>query len=271
MEVYTSLSVLPKVAVCTIFYLSTVFPHAWFGTTLNNWVFSEWTRVQYDKAVLYIVILLFLLALFLLANRISRIDIASLLHLSFSFLVASFIWKTGFVINIEAIHFIQYGILAILIHPITNNFMATHLWCLILGIVDEAYQYFYLAPDATFYFDMNDVITNIAGAGFGIFFWMTMKKHTSLSSNNHLLPAILSGFLAAILLFLFLFLDPNHPFSVLKKPIDVFWTPIHGSSDYFHIIGMVEGLLLVAAIMFIYHRLYKWTAFKMRSTESSKA
>ena len=247
-----------KVALCSIYYISTVMPHAWFGTTLNNWVFSQWTREEYDQAVLMMVILFVVLCLGLFANRIKKTLPSTILTFFLSSTIATAIWKIGFVINIEAIHFFQYAILAILIYTITNDYLSTHLWCVVLGMLDEAYQFFILAPEATFYYDMNDVITNTAGAGFGIFLCMLLIRNPSAKPNIQVVPALLFTFITALLIALRYTLPEQHPLAVLKEPLETFWHPIPGESEYFHIVGIVEGSLIVVGLILLYHRIYQW-------------
>jgi len=74
----------------------------------------------------------------------------------------------------EYIHYPQYAFLAILLQgafstqrhqfPITRIFF----WAVLLGIADEAFQYFYICPSYGDYLDFNDFVLNELGAIGGI-------------------------------------------------------------------------------------------------------
>ncbi|MCP4590380.1 MAG: hypothetical protein GY842_06535 [bacterium] len=73
-----------------------------------------------------------------------------------------------FMINTESMHYAQYAILAVLLFPLTWRFGETVLLATLLGMVDEGYQYFHLHGDWGTYYDFNDTILNLIGAGFGV-------------------------------------------------------------------------------------------------------
>ncbi len=77
-------------------------------------------------------------------------------------------YNTLFVMNIEAIHFPQYAILAILIFSITRRYGETVIWTSLAGVADEAYQYFVLYADRSIHFDFNDTLLNVIGGGGGL-------------------------------------------------------------------------------------------------------
>lgn len=79
--------------------------------------------------------------------------------------VAAF--KTLIIINSEAVHFVQYAGLALLLYPVVGRFGSTVLLATLLGVVDEAHQYFVLHHPWQPYFDMNDILLNLIGASAG--------------------------------------------------------------------------------------------------------
>jgi len=80
-----------------------------------------------------------------------------------------------FVINIESVHYVQYAIGAILIFSLVEHYFVALFLAFLVGVFDEAYQYFYLAPEGTAYYDFNDIITNLLGAAFGLLILRTLK------------------------------------------------------------------------------------------------
>ena len=72
------------------------------------------------------------------------------------------------VVNVEIIHIAQYCVLALLLFPVLRNYNLVMLVTTILGALDEAYQYWYLFPEWSDYYDFNDVIINFLGVVLGL-------------------------------------------------------------------------------------------------------
>ena len=92
--------------------------------------------------------------------------------------------------DIEVIHFLQYGMLAWIIaravdpqreHWYTGEVI---LLTLLLGIIDEANQYFFLTRDNSSYLDFNDFLLNQLGAVAGILTYYGFR----LAPNTMVLP-----------------------------------------------------------------------------------
>lgn len=84
--------------------------------------------------------------------------------------------KIILVANVEAIHFVQYALFAIICFQLTHHYFRTMFWSVLAGAVDELYQYVWLAPDRTDYYDFNDVIINTIGAGIGLIVIRTLRR-----------------------------------------------------------------------------------------------
>lgn len=69
--------------------------------------------------------------------------------------------------NMEAVHFVQYAILAWPALALTGTFARTVVVVTILGAADEAWQYAVLHSDWDVPFDVNDVVLNALGACLG--------------------------------------------------------------------------------------------------------
>lgn len=162
--------------------------------------------------------------------------------------------------SIEAIHFVEYALLAIILFPLFRSYGETVFWVTILGVFDELFQYFFLVTNFG-YFDFNDNVLNLLGAGAGailVFILnediIPMKKIKWLSS-----PAILTG-IVIIILFITLYLtgkmtfnptglaDGASWFSLNRKEIsDVFWEEAY-PGKYFHNLKPFEGLAVIYGI-----------------------
>jgi hypothetical protein len=179
---------------------------------------------------------------------------------------------TLMVVNMEAIHFPQYAILAILVFPLVRRYDTTYVLTSILGIVDEIYQYLVLNP--TFmYLDFNDFVLNMLGAGAGLLIIAafrfpeikTLKKWYKSSSFYFIFVLILLGICLSLQQFITFFPVPEnfngtHWFSIYRDHLpDQFWTFLYGRR-YYHILRPWEGItvmilltLLYARIGYIYH------------------
>ncbi|MCD4680446.1 MAG: hypothetical protein K8S00_08675 [Bacteroidales bacterium] len=127
-------------------------------------------RNVYQTIVLSVGLVLLVVYVFLVVRNILIREWKKniIFYFFFTLLFVVLAFKIIIVHNIEIIHFAQYAGLAILLFPIVKRFGDTVFWATLLGFIDEAYQYLYLKPDGTDYFDFNDVILNLLGAGLGV-------------------------------------------------------------------------------------------------------
>jgi len=127
-------------------------------------------RNVYQGIVFSIGAFLFILYIFLIIRNISIHEWkrSTIFYFSFTLLFVVLSFEIIIVHNIEIIHFAQYAGLSVLLFPLLKRFGDTVFWATILGFIDEVYQYLYLKPDGTDYFDFNDVILNLLGAGLGV-------------------------------------------------------------------------------------------------------
>ncbi len=166
--------------------------------------------------------------------------------------------------TIEAIHFIQYAILALLLFPLLKSYGATVFWTTILGMFDEIYQYVVLTPFFK-YFDFNDILLNLAGAGIAavsirLAGSLNVPKdiHTRalLSSAVFILIVVAAFSLAYCAGFIRWYSLPGevHPgwFSINRAmPQPGFWTEVY-QGRFIHIAGHFEGLFAMA-LLFAYY------------------
>lgn len=173
------------------------------------------------------------------------------------------------VFSIETIHFLQYALLALPVFALTMNFGETVGWVTLMGAVDEAYQYFVIyASNKTVYFDFNDIMLNLVGAGIGVLAiyilsdldappfiaeWGSRRPFRS-ASKALALSVIVMGFALHLLGVIEPYPEANASAAPVvlsrKLPSPHFWmTPHIGKT--FHILsppqGIVLGLVLVGA------------------------
>jgi hypothetical protein len=169
-------------------------------------------------------------------------------------MVLSFRWLM--VYNIEAIHFVEYMMVAILIFPVLKSYGETVFWVTILGILDEIFQYRFLTPEYE-YFDFNDCLLNLIGAGTGmVFIYISAGDARRVRRMKwYRSPAVITG-LGLLAAFIILWLtgkmtvDPapagaENWFSLNRQALpDAFWKEAYPGRSY-HVLRAYEGILLM--------------------------
>lgn len=174
---------------------------------------------------------------------------------------------TLMVTNMEAIHFLQYSILAVLIFPLVQRYEDALISATILGMVDEVYQYLVLNP--TFkYFDFNDIVLNILGAGAGLLVMAAASSPESRKPRKWYRSS--SYFFVGIIILLGIIISGNYPisffpvttnhdewhwFSLYRQNLpDAFWTHLY-NNKYYHIFRPWEGIIVMSVLTFFYARI----------------
>ncbi len=245
-----------------IYFLLVVLPHEQVGL-LTVKIFGGFSRDTYNAIILGVSLLgLSLYLVPILKNVLKDKRWWTLFYLISSILFSVISFKTLVVINIEVVHFLQYAMMAILLFPLISNYHLTLFYTTLLGALDEAYQYFYLAPQRTDYYDFNDVIINLLGATFGLlflrafhipnqkFFW---RSPIFLGCCG--LIVLLIGLYASGILPVYPVDAAIQPLSLLVKKVpDGFWSVVHPNVTY-HVIQPLEGLLLTFFLWLFYKKI----------------
>ena len=142
-----------------------------------------------------------------------------------------------------------------------KRYQSSLIWTTIAGAIDEGYQYFYLAPNETGYYDFNDVVTNLIGATFGLIilksFQVKGKDSPSFFKRSEI-KAIIGISIALILLYLTgvwgIYISDGAMFPIIKKQLTTFWTTVPPQITY-HVVRPWEGLLLVGVLWTFYWKL----------------
>jgi VanZ family protein len=246
--------------IAIIYFFMVVLPHKAFGTFLNTVVFKGITRDEYNDRVFigFSVLLLFVLLKFL-RNTLDRQDrIKIWVYMVVTTALAYLILKTLFVINIEVVHYPQYALFALLLFPLINHYHSTLIATTLVGAIDEAYQFFYLSPNDTGYYDFNDVITNFIGAAFGLILLKSLgiseQKKSFLKSLGFRI--LLCSSLLIALLFLTnvlgLTTTSGANFPIILKEIPGFWTTIPPGVTY-HVVQPLEGFVILFLLLILYY------------------
>ncbi len=158
--------------------------------------------------------------------------------------------------NIEAIHFVEYMLVAIILYPALRSFGETVFWTTMLGILDEIFQYLFLTPQFE-YFDFNDCVLNMLGAGAGmvLIFISAPGLFGRVDLRPWKSPAMFTGILLLIFFIIFIVtgkitVDPTGTaeagnwFSLNRKTMpDEFWREAY-KGRRLHIMGPAEGIIV---------------------------
>ncbi len=251
------------------YFLLVMLPHEIVGKYIMQSL-GHLSRAALNTTVLLFSLSVFTVFLTLLIRNLLRGSqrTPKLIYLSATLLLIVIVYNTLFVLATEAAHFPQYALLAVLLFPLTMNYQATLFWATILGAVDEAYQYFYLNPTATGYFDFNDVITDLLGAVLGLLFLWSFDINPEKPAQSFFRrPAWITG-LGILALGVLLnisgvlsFYPPTEgkkPLIVLMSKVpDSFWSYDLVGDLYFHVVQPLEGVLLIGLLLGFYFFLGK--------------
>ncbi len=248
-----------NIILAIVYYLLVVLPHEQVGLFTVK-VFGHLPRDRYDFIILVSGIVILLLFIIPLLKGISKQanQTKLLISLAFSILCSVIIFHTLIIINIEIVHFFQYGMMAILLFPLIRHYGQTLFWVMILGSLDEAYQYFYLSPDRTDYYDFNDVIINQIGGTFGLIALKAFGVKEVEKSWKGIFIFLIAVSSLSILLWFAGYLDiypgSDESFAtiqLIKKYEPGFWSVVHPNITY-HIVRPLEGILIVGFLMMVY-------------------
>lgn len=177
--------------------------------------------------------------------------------------LASAGYLTLMMVSNECIHFLQYAILAMLIFPVTRRYGETVAWCILIGAIDEGYQYFALHAHWSIYYDFNDVVLNAIGAGLGV---VLVRALAPVDTPGPAFTARRPGYLAlatlltaSLSLALAGYLTVNPPADVGRGAIVLrrsgppagSWTPTTFGKG-FHELLPLEGTGILLALLLLY-------------------
>ena len=248
-----------------MYYLLVVLPHEKVGIIIAR-IFKNQSRENYNLIVLIIAVVLFIGVFSFIIRKLITHEKKKLLYFYFSatFILVLVCFNVLFVMNIECIHFIQYAVFAILCYPLINDYLQTLVFTTIAGAFDEAYQYFYLAPNRTDYFDWNDVIINLIGGAIGILILKTFLVNQYKSKTRFLKSSVFYFLFLIVLMVigllgfgvLTIYPDDNGDslFSLVKVLPDGFWSFPPGPYVRYHVVMPLEGIIIIAILWLFYSK-----------------
>lgn len=243
------------ILLATVSYLSIVTFHdevTQLAIRLRNAV----GRDLYNAYLADFFVVLLLVVLALLAWHIARSRRIWLNSILVSVIAGLMIFSFQYLLtySIEAIHFVEYMIVAILLFPVLRSYGETVFWVMILGILDELFQYFFLVPEFE-YFDFNDNFLNLLGAATGAIAVFVLAGDAIEIKNRrwYRSPAVITGITLLALFSLMLITgkmtlnptaDGSSWFSLNRVAMTGgFWKEAYPGRS-FHILRPMEGLVL---------------------------
>jgi|GEM_PF-2580871 len=260
-----------------LFYGLTVFPHETVGRFINSF-FKDKTRAEYDQFVftgLIIAVIIFSIFIIYSLYRNPARQIKGLLYLSTTVVLCFVSMKMLTVINIEAIHFLQYGVLAILIFHLVNRYDYSCWIIFFLGFVDESYQHFFLTPNPLQYLDFNDMVLDQIGGGFGLSTMYCLNK-TSGPSRPLIRNGIIAVYVAVIIAAIVLYFtgtmriwpterQDHATIQIFQRNIEGFWQTVR-KVNRFHIMRAWEGLIISFLLILFYSQLDEKAIYENQTT-----
>lgn len=130
-------------------------------------VMNHFSIPVYEKLVAAMLVFIVLGAvsagIYFLRTRTLNRRLGVFLALTLLLLVVHFFVLTE--MNVEFIHAFMYGGLALLLFPLVGRFGGAVVLGLPVMLVDEWYQYIILFPDYVHFFEWNDIVLDVLGAG----------------------------------------------------------------------------------------------------------
>lgn len=255
-----------NIGVVILYFLLVVLPHEEIGQFLASTLDEPLGRTKYNQLVLSLGILGGIGYLVLIGlgvrNYPKRLKTV-LIYLTATFLSIFVAIKFLMVVNIEMIHLVQYGILTLLLFPLFSSFKTTLFFAIILGCLDEAYQYWILTPLSTDYYDFNDLIINQLGASLGLVLLYANGLQVKPKILEWYQSAVnITLFLLSLILLLFYFngvlsiypineqIQP--PLLLIRNVQPDFWT-VAEPDIKFHVLRPIWGTL-IGILLFLFYK-----------------
>ncbi|MCG9909896.1 MAG: VanZ family protein [Flavobacteriales bacterium] len=169
-----------------------------------------------------------------------------------------------FELNIEIIHALEFGLLAFLIFPLTRRFGAAIIYSVPVMFFDEWLQYSVWYPGYVEYFEFNDIVLDILGAGFmmvTLYIGGVKPKGKNIALFNRTEIRVLGIFILLIALSMVTCIlapfksgECGHTLLVLnhlENPSDFWQIHPHHQTRY-HVMKPGEGLIVIALTCLFY-------------------
>jgi len=237
---------------------------------LSLWITNSITLPRYDLIIAAIMMVAVSLIIFLFIKNLRLISHGADIKIFYMMILIGLSvihTQMNFVMNIEVIHMLQFGIIALLILPLTQSFGATLYYAVMLGLLDELFQYAVLYPDKNDYLDFNDVVLDQLGAGIMLVYLYSCGIGSHRSGKKwYMSPVLISvSVMAAAVAVLFHFslitvyysagsVNPLLTLSESSGP-EGFWRQVPNLNKVYHVMSPIEGVLIIAAICGLFYLL----------------
>lgn len=167
-----------------LFYVFSVLFHKRVNEFIDIF-YKKFSFYNTNRFFIYSLILPFIaFVLFLVLYNIRSFK-RSLSYLAIVLIPVAVYYPLLFVSNVEFIHYIQYAFISFLLLRISGNIWYSFSTSIVLGIIDETYQYFVLyAGMPSVYLDYNDMLLNIHGSVTGIIIFLILFSSESYQKGN---------------------------------------------------------------------------------------
>jgi len=258
------------VVIAFIYYTIVVTTHKQVGRFVAQNLDKPLGRDNYNLLVIVVGVSMLILVIGLLQkpfrkllDSIEKKKVLIYLSLLIALIIAAV--NIIMVVNVEIIHIAQYCVMAILIFPLVRSFNLTMVISTILGALDEAYQYWYLFPEKSDYYDFNDVIINFLGVILGLI----IIRSQGIKSMNYSMLWYKSGSFYLFIVFAitsifglsfgFISISPSSEEStalieLVREYKPGFWRIIPPQVK-FHVIRPLEFVILMLSLMGIFRKL----------------
>lgn len=249
-----------------VFFLIMLLGHDYFGTFIaNTWDINDRPQFNalFDKAGYGMLLVFVLLITYgLLKNKSERPTI--ILYSVLTIGLAILAYRYLLVVHSEIMHYPQYAVIGFLLFLVLRNYPEALFMTILLGSLDEGYQYFSLAPEKTAYLDMNDMLLNAIGAAFGLLiakatipdFNRPKEHYFSMFSLIPILCLLLAAGVATLFGLGILAYQPEgaadpNTYYLLRQPLTDFWSKQDFNVTY-HIIRPLEGVVYLLLFFILY-------------------
>jgi len=216
-----------NVLICIGYYLLVVLPHEWVGVTIAG-LFAGKSRLYYNNVILALALGLALVVFIPLVSRLLNHPRG----------------KLGWIY-------------------LMNGYTVTLLLTSLVGAFDEAYQYFYLSPQRTDYYDLNDVVFNTLGGACGLLWLWSYGYQSAYRTISKILRSwqlwlVIGTVLILTLLILvgkcayFPMEGIDSLWTLVRKVPEGFWTSIDNNTITFHVTMPIEGLIYCTCLWVFY-------------------
>lgn len=184
-------------------------------------------------------------------------------------------WRFLSVNNSELVHFPQYAVTGFVLMALTLSVTETLSWVILLGGIDEAYQYAVIHPTWGIPYDFNDVTFDFLGGAIGLLIcllWLDAKPRLQnkwRAGPGAILLAlpVTAGSLLLLTNRALLYQDPqraDYLFALSRLPPKGFWFfDATWGPRTIHALTPLEGPVLLVCLLLIYSRLDRRYQFSL--------